>query len=185
MKRRADSFASRLTPAQRDELFALLAGGKGLRDGAAYAFACYKAEFGGRPPLDSAVSSWFASERVERRYAAAKAVALSAQASCPDDYDEQARRAIGQQRFLAALGELSPKDLASLEKNQIAREKLALDREKLAQDNRVARLSLALDRARLLLERVRGGEKGGDLQQQIAFALEEIERMKRGEEPAQ
>lgn len=184
MKRRSDSFATRLTPAQRDELFALLAGGKSLREGAAWAWQRYKAEFGGHPPSDSAVSSWYASEKVERRYAAAKAVALSAQAACPSDYDEQARRSLGQARFLAALGDLSPKELAALEKNQIAREKLDLDREKLEQDNRVARLGLSLERARLLLVRVKGGEKGGDLQAQIDMALDEIERMKRGEEPA-
>ena len=73
-------------------------------------------------------------------------------------------------------------DLAFLEKNEIAREKIKLDREKLNRDTRLQRRDLALDRAKLLLERARGGEKSEDLQQQIDLALEEIQRMKNGED---
>lgn len=183
-KLRSDSFAARLSAAQRDELFTALAGGKGLAEAAAQVHAWTKAEWGGKPPSTQAVSAWFAGERVARRYTAAKEAALVAQANCPADYDEQARRALGQAKFLAMLEDLSPKDVAIFERNELARQKVELDKQKLAQDARVARLQLLLDRARLLLARVKGGEKGADLQAQIALALDEIEKMKRGEDAA-
>jgi len=183
-KLRADSFAARLTPAQRDELFTALAGGLGLVEAAQKVHAWTKAEWGGKPPSTQAISAWFAGARVERRYAAAKEAALVAQANCPDDYDERARRALGQAKFLATLEDLSPKEVAILERNELARQKLELDRRKLEQDNRVARLMLALDRARLLLARVKGGEKSSDLQAQIDLALEEIDKLKHGEDAA-
>ena len=182
MKLRSDSFAARLSPAQRDELFVLLAGGLSLVDAAKQVHAWTKAEWGGKPPSTQAISAWFQGAKVERRFSAAKESALVAQANCPADYDEQARRALGQAKFLAVLEDLSPMDLAFLEKNEIAREKLKLEREKLERDTRLQRRDLALDRARLLLERARGGEKSEDLQQQIDLALEEIQRMKNGEE---
>lgn len=181
MKLRSDSFAARLTPAQRDELFAMLAGGKSLAEAAAQVHEWTKKEWSGRPPSTQAISAWFAGARVERKMAAAKEAALVAQANCPADYDEQARRALGQAKFMAVLEDLSAMDIALLEKNELAREKLELDKRKLDLDTRVQRRDLALARAKLLLERVRGGEKGDDLQQQIDLALEEIEKMKHGE----
>jgi hypothetical protein len=81
---------------------------------------------------------------------------------------------------MAVLGELTAAEIATLERNDIARQKLEYD-------NRVDRLLLALDRARMLLTRVKGGEcgvGGGDLQKQIDLALDEIEKMKRGEDAA-
>jgi hypothetical protein len=182
VKLRKDSFAARLSAAQRDELFALLAGGLGLADAAKQVHAWTKAEWGGRAPSTQAISAWFQATTVERRYAAAKEVALVAQANCPADYDEAARRQLGQARFLATLEGLSAMDIAFLEKNEIARQKLELEKEKLARDTRLQRRDLALDRARLLLERARGGEKSEDLQQQIDLALEEIQKMKNGED---
>ena len=182
MKLRSDSFAARLTPQQRDELFARLAGGLSLREAALQAHAWTKAEWGGKPPSDQAISAWFVGQRVERKMLAAREAALVAQANCPADVDEQARRALGQAKFMAVLQDLEPMDIAMLEKNQIAREKLELEKEKLARDLRLQRRDLALDRAKLLLQRVKGGEKGQDLQQQIDLALEEIEKMKRGED---
>lgn len=181
MKLRADSFAARLTPAQKEELFADLAGGKALSACAEKVFAWTKAE-GWKRPSTSAISAWYQGAKVERRYAAAKEAALVAQANCPADYDEQARRALGQAKFLAVLEDLSPMDLAFLEKNEIAREKLKLDREKLERDVRLQKRDLALERAKLLLQRVKGGEKSADLQEQINLALDEIERMKKGED---
>lgn len=177
MKLRSDSFAARLTAAQREDLFALLAGGKSLAEAARWVRAA-----GAKQPSQQALSAWFAGARVERRYAAAKEAALVAQANCPADYTEAARRALGQARFLATLEALTPKEVAILEHNELAREKLDLDRLKLAQDQRVTRRDLALDRARILLERVRGGEKGAGLQSQIDLALAEIQRLKTGED---
>ena len=182
MKLRKDSFAARLSAAQKDELFALLAGGKGLDEAAAQVHEWTKEEWGGRPPSTQAISAWFAGARVERRFAAAKEAALITQANCPEDFDEQARRALGQAKFLTVLEELSPKEVAALEKNELTRQKLELDKRKLDQDRRVDRLSLALDRNRILLERARGGEKSEDLQQQIDLALDEIEKLKKGED---
>lgn len=183
-KLRKDSFAARLSPAQRDELFAALAGGLGLDEAAGRVLGWTKAEWGGKAPSTTAISAWFQGAKVERRYAAAKEASLVTQANCPADYDEQARKALGQAKFLAVLEDLSPMDLAFLEKNQIAREKLELEKKRLALDIRVTRRDLALDRARLLLERARGGEKSEDLQQQINLALEEIRILKHGEDAA-
>jgi hypothetical protein len=135
-----------------------------------------------KAPSTTAVSAWFVGAKVERRHVAAKEAMLVAQANCPADYTDQARRALGQAKYLAVLEDLSPMDLAFLEKNDIAWAKIELDRKKLAQDQRVTRRDLALDRARILLERARGGEKSEDLQQQIALALEEIHKLKHGED---
>ncbi len=188
-KLRSDSFAARLTPRRRDELFESLAGGMSLQEAAELVGKWTKAEGcpatgsgRARKPSTQAISAWFAGARVERRFLAAKEAALVAQANCPDDFDAQARRALGQARFLAALEELSPGEIAKLERNELLRAKLELDRQKLEQDNRVARQALALDRARLLLARQKRGETGADLQEQIDLFLAEIERMKRGEE---
>lgn len=181
-KLRKDSFAARLTPAQREELFVKLVGGMGLDDAARQVHEWTKAEWGGKAPSTTAVSAWFVGAKVERRHVAAKEAMLVAQANCPADYTDQARRALGQAKYLAVLEDLSPMDLAFLEKNDIAWAKIELDRKKLAQDQRVTRRDLALDRARILLERARGGEKSEDLQQQIALALEEIHKLKHGED---
>ena len=181
-KLRADSFAARLTPAQREELFVSLAGGMSLVDAARKVHEWTKAEWGGKPPSTKAISAWFTGQRLERRYLAAKEAAIVAQANCPADYDVQARRALGQARFLATLEDLAPKEIAALEKADLDRQRLELDRVKVANDNRVARRDLALARAKLLLERVKGGERSEDLQSQIDLALEEIEKMKRGDD---
>jgi hypothetical protein len=176
-KLRKDSFAARLSDTQQDELFRALAGGLGYSEAAAKVRT-----WTGRTASSQAISTWFQGAKVERRFAAAKEAALVAQANCPADYDEQARRALGQAKFLAVLEDLSPMDIAFLERNELAREKLELDRKKLAGDQRLARRDLALDRAKLLLERARGGESGAGLQKEIDLALDEIARLKRGED---
>ncbi len=181
MKLRSDSFAARLTPAQRDELFVALAGGLSLTEAASKVGEWTKSE-GWRKPSTQAISAWFQGAKVERRFMAAKEAALVTEANCPADYDEKARRALGQAKFLAVLEDLSPMDLAFLERNDIAKQKLDLDRQKLAQDVRVTRRDLALDRARILLERSRGGERGEGLQKEIDLALDEINRLKHGED---
>ena len=184
MKLRSDSFAARLTPAQRDELFIALAGGLGLPEAAAKVCEWTRAEWGGRKPSTQAISAWFQGAKVERRFLAAKEAALVAQANCPADYDAQARTALGQAKFLAMLEDLTPSDVANFEKNALIQQKIDLDRQKLAMDVRVTRRNLALDRNRLLLERARGGESGAGLQKEIDLALDEINRLKRGEDAA-
>lgn len=181
-KLRSDSFAARLTRPQKDELFEFLAEGGALKKAALMVYDWTKAEWGGKPPSTQSVSDWFAGARVERKMSAAKEAGLVAEANCPDDVDEKTRRAIGQAKFAMVLQDMSPMDFALLEKNQIAREKLELDRIKVTNDTRVSRLQLMLDRAKMLLQRAKSGEKGGDLQQQIDLALDEIEKMKHGED---
>lgn len=182
MKLRSDSFAARLSDEQKDELFVDLAGGKSLRDAARQVHEWTKAEWGGRPPSTQAISAWQASELVRRRMLAARESALVAQATAPADLDEQARKAIGQAKFMTVLQGIKPADIAMFERNDLARTKLELDKKKLEQDGRVQKRDLALAQAKLLLERARGGERSEDLQQQIDLALDEIERMKRGED---
>lgn len=176
-KLRKDSFAARLSAAQKDELFAALAGGQGHGEAATQVRA-----WTGRKPSDSAVSSWFHAEVADRRLAVCREVALVTEANCPADYDAQTRRALGQAKYLAMREELAPRDVAAFEKNELTRQKLELDQQRLAQDQRLARRDLRLDRDQLIFERLRGGEKSEDLQQQINLALEEIEKMKKGDD---
>lgn len=177
MKLRSDSFAARLKPAQKDELFAALVGGLGHEPAADQVRA-----WTGRKPSGTAVAAWYRGELVGRRIAACREVALVAEANCPADYSEQARRALGQAKFLAMLEDLTPRDIAAFEKNSLTERKLTLDEQRHARDTRVERLLLILERYRLIFERSRGGEKSDDLQQQIDLALEEIEKMKKGDD---
>jgi hypothetical protein len=126
MKLRSDSFAARLTAAQRDELFAALAGGEALA-----AAVKRVRDWSGKATSQQAISAWQAGERVYRRISAAREVGLVAQANCPSDYSDQARRALGQAKFLATLEELSPGEIAQFEKNALIERKLALDEQKL------------------------------------------------------
>lgn len=137
MKLRADSFAARLTPAQRDELFVALAGGLSLVDAAKRVHEWTRAEWGGKPPSTQAISAWGQGERVRRTLLAAREAALVAEANAPADCDAQARRALGQAKFMAVYQDLAPREIAALEKNDIARQKLELERAKLTLDVRV------------------------------------------------
>jgi hypothetical protein len=181
-KLREDSFAAKLSTPQRDELFHDLAGGLGLVAAAQKSHEWTKAEWGGRPPSRTSVSDWFEGERVRRKYEAAKMAAVVTEANCPADYDAAARRALGQAKFATVLSDLSPMEVAALERNDIAKAKNALLERKVETDVRVARANLTLERARLALTRVKGGERSEDLQTQIDLALEEIEKLKHGDD---
>jgi hypothetical protein len=134
-KLRSDSFAAGLTASQRDELFAALVGGLGYDRGADWV------KSHGRPrPSPQAVQAWYAGAKAERAIAAAREVALVTEANCPADYDAQARRALGQQKFLAVLAGLSAKDVAALQSVDIAQQKVDLDAKKLALEERRLRL---------------------------------------------
>ena len=183
-KLRKDSFAARLTRPQKDELFSFLAEGGGLKEAAEMVHAWTKAEWGGKPPSTTAVSDWFIAARIERKFEVAKLSGEVAEANAPANVDEKTRRAIGQAKFTMVLGDLSPMDFAFLEKNEIAKRKVELEEKKHAEDKRVEKRDMLLVRAKILLERARGGEKGGDLQEQIDLALEEIHKMKHGEDGA-
>lgn len=178
-KPRKDGWAASLAPELQDDLFRGLAAGKGPE----WVREQLKGT-GTRRPSDTAISQWLARERVRRRMDLAIVSAAEAAAHCPKDSEDLTRRGIAQAKFTAVMGDLTPYEVVAFEANAIAREKLELERIKVAQDNRVARRNLALDGARLLLQRVKGGEKGETLQAQIDLALEEIERLKNGEDAA-
>lgn len=179
MKLRADSFAARLSPAQRDELFVALCGGLAHDAAAARVHGWTKTR-----PSTQAVSAWYRGEERRRRHLAANEAMLVSMANCPADYDAKARQALGHARYLATLEDLAPRDVAALLKADLDAQRLELDKQKLALDNRVTRLSLRIERDRLIFERLKGGEKSADLQQQIDLALDEIEKMKHGEDAA-
>lgn len=178
MKLRSDSFSAKLTAEQRDDIFAALAGGMSIGESSDRI-----KQITGRKPAGSAVSVWLTRETVRRRYDLSIVAAAQASASCPKDADVQARRAVAMAKFAAVHSAegLTPEQVAQLERNEISRLRLELDRERHATDQRVARRDITLDRARLLLERSRGGETGADLQAQIDLALDEIQRLKTGE----
>ncbi len=179
----SNSFAARLTAAQREELFTALAGGLGYAEAAVKVRDWMRENEAARPAgsrvrreiklsAPITIGKWYQAVAVERRYEVAKAAALVTQASCPADYDEQARRALGQARFLATLEGLRVSEIVALEKNEIARAKLAFDAHR-------KECNHLLNRATLLLKRKQGGEESEDLQHQIDLA---IEKMRLGED---
>lgn len=186
---RSNSFAARLTPAQRDELFEAITAGLSYHDAAKKIRDWITANDaagrnGPRPvrPLKlseaTTIGKWYHATATERRHALVAEVAKVAQAHCPADYEAQGRRALGQARYLATLEGLSVADIVMLERSELARDKLALEREKLAYQQR---RDLVAEKTRLLLARTRGGEKGAELQRQIDLVLAEIERIQAGD----
>jgi len=75
------------------------------------------------------LAAFFAARRLEdgRMYRIARHDAMS---DVPADYDEQARTALGQAKFLAMLEDLTPSDVAKFEKNALIQQKIDLDRER-------------------------------------------------------
>lgn len=125
-KLRPDSFAAKLSPAQRDELYVALCGG------VAHAAAASQVKvWTGKAPSESALSSWFTRERITRTVALAREAGLVASAAAPADYTSQERAALGRARFLMTLKDLEPEQLAKLDRNDLHREKLAIERERL------------------------------------------------------
>lgn len=190
-KIRSNSFAARLTTEQRDELFDALAGGLSQPEAALkvrdWTMANHAARRNGAqpvraidPPDASTIGKWYRATVLERRCAAARAVDEAARLHCPPDYEEQTRRALGLARLLAILEGLRPSDIALLEKIEIARDKLALDREKLTRYAYHQRVDSLIARANLLLARSRRGEESPELQREITLVLEEIDRLKQG-----
>lgn len=137
-KLRADSFSAGLTAEQRDELFAILAGGQDLRKG-----ALLVQEWTGKRISAQAVSNWLARETLDRRFAVCKDAALVAQANTLGTLDAQARSSLAQAKFLSLLKELTPQELVGYERNDLVRQKLDLDKQRLILDQeKFARLIL-------------------------------------------
>lgn len=91
-------------------------------------------EWIGRKPSDTAISNWRALHRLEWRLGKAKAAGDVAMAEAPADLEEKARLAIGYQRMVAVLGQLSPDEIVAFERNELTREKQDLERQKLELD---------------------------------------------------
>lgn len=182
-----NSFIARLTAAQREELFFALSDGLGYRQALGKIRAWMQAndeaglngDKAGREIRMSAISvlsKWYRNAVAQRRYERAKEAAAVALAHAPADFEEQARRALGHARYLATLEGLAVSDIASLERNELARERLAFDREKHADQQR---RDAVLEQAQKLLDQAKGNA-GENLQFQIDLALAEIHHMKHG-----
>lgn len=152
-KIRSNSFAARLTAAQRDELFEALAGGLAFRAAGEKIRDWIKANDeaglngdGPHPDLaladHSMVCRWYRGVRAERRYAEAREIATVVEQQDPGDLAEQAQRALVHARWLATLQELKVTEVVALERSQVARERLELERAKLA-DRQRRHISLA------------------------------------------
>lgn len=183
-----NSFIARLTAAQREELFFALSDGLGYRQALVKIRAWMQAndeaglngDKAGREIRMSAISvlsKWYRNAVAQRRYERAKEAAAVALAHAPADFEEQARRALGHARYLATLEGLGASDIASLERNELARERLAFEREKHADQ---LRRDAVLLQAQAYLDQA-NKNAGPNLKLQIKLALEEIEKMKRGE----
>lgn len=157
----SNSFAARLTAAQREELFAALANGLSytasavkIRDWITVnaAAGLNEVQPGGEVPLAkvSTISRWYRGMAAQRRYEPA---------------------GVGRRQGLKTA------EIVALEKIELAREKFELEREKVAYERGRDRL---LEKARLLVERMQR-DREVNLDDQVALILEEIERMKRGE----
>ncbi|MBS0633628.1 MAG: hypothetical protein JSS11_17095 [Verrucomicrobia bacterium] len=174
------SFAARLTEAQLEQLFNAMSNGIKYADAATMARGWMKANAEAMPPGTpagrmpaipggSAVGKWFKNQQAARRYLR-KRDAARARAACTTE----TRHALEQARAAALLEGLKPTEIAAFERTELAREKLALEREKFASQ-------ALLKQAQSLLDRAKAGEKGPTLKRMIDLALEEIEKMQRGE----
>lgn len=178
------SFAARLTTEQLDELFDSLSAGLKYDDAAALVRGWMQANrahlpAGARPGPEitltssSPIGKWFKATKAARRYQRAREAALAAHKKDPG-----ARHALEQARYTAVMEGLRPTEIAAFERTELARQKLKLEQEKL--DYHRSR-DAALAKAQALLERAQEGE---DLQQEIDLMLEEIKRMKYGDDYA-
>ncbi|MBS0631194.1 MAG: hypothetical protein JSS11_04715 [Verrucomicrobia bacterium] len=196
LKTRSNSFAARLTAAQREELFTALGDGLSYKDAALRIQEWYQANAAaGHPgfrtgsalkaPCPTCICAWYRAALTKQRYAVAKEVAAASQADCPADFDEQASLALGQARYLATLEGLSVSALTALERNELTRKKLALEEERLALHAYHQRSAAMLARAEELLKnaptRETSERKAEAFRNTVALALEEIERMKYGD----
>ncbi len=183
MKMRRDSFARRLTAEQREELFTSMAGGMPTKE------AAKKVKEWSNParpsaPSKTAVDKWFKRERVTRGIKMAAQAAVAAEANCPEDMDEKTIRLIGQKKFEMVVDGVEPLELASFERNEIAKLRLELDERKFEYAAWIAERNVILDRTRLILLRVRNGDKGEDVQKMVDLLLLQIDQMKNGGEAA-
>lgn len=191
------SFATGLTSAQRQELFIALNEGLSYAQAREKVYEWYQENTGAlragfpvvtqvKPPSITAIGEWYRAAVADQRYAAAMASATAPAAGGPADYDEEMRRALGQARVLATKQDLSVSALTALDRNELARARLALERERLALDTRHQSCAALLDRAKVLVksapteENTKKARVGFQLQ--VDLMLEGIEHMKYGDD---
>jgi hypothetical protein len=132
-KLRSNSFAARLSEAQRDELMEALWTSRWSLDEAAGKVA----EWTGQTVSRSALSRYFHQRQIAWRMERARKAGEAAEAAAPKDLDERARAAVGYQKMVSVLGgELAPKDIAAFERNELARRKQELEERRLEIDER-------------------------------------------------
>lgn len=129
-KLRADSFAGGLDTEQYDELMRSLNSSLLSYEEAASKVAAWT----GQSISATAVANHFSRHRMSWRLQKGREAADAAMAAAPKNVDEHARQAIGYQRMVAVLGELSPAEIAVFERNELSREKLQIERDRLALD---------------------------------------------------
>lgn len=173
------SFAARLTAPERDELFRRLSGDLTCAAAAKLIHEWSRPRLA-KPPTRWTVSKWYHREKLERDVLAIRTASILHENATAEELDTAARRALGQALFESINRGLEPTEIAAYARLHVAKDKLVLDSERFKIDQRLARASIALDRARLLLERVRGGESTPDLKHQIDLALQVIHEIKHG-----
>lgn len=131
MKRvKADSWAARLDPEQREELMADYHESRlSCMDAAARA-----SQLAGRQVTAAMFSSWYHTQRGAWLAERARLAAEAAAESVPGDLDARTALALRQARFAAAVEQLSAKEIALLEATEIKRQQLELDRQRLQLD---------------------------------------------------
>ncbi|MBN2069113.1 MAG: hypothetical protein JW739_05700 [Opitutales bacterium] len=168
MKRvKADSWAARLTLDQRDEL---------MRDYHISAISVEEAaekasNYSDRTVSKGAFSNWYHTQRMAWMAEQARIKTELAAKEAPDDLDECKSLAIRQAAFAAAAEDLSAKDIAMLERNDIARRKLELEKRRLALDE--AKFASAERKAKQLEEAAEEIKATGGLSPET---LEKIEQ---------
>jgi len=144
MKRvKADSWAAALAPEQRDELMSAYHASEIGVDAAAERAS----QLSNRTVSTGAFSNWYRTHRMAWMAQQASLRADMAAREAPTDLDERKSLAIRQAAFAAAVDELSAKEIAALEKNDLTRRKLDLDERRLSLDE--ARFAAAERRAAL------------------------------------
>lgn len=133
MKRvKADSWAAVLSPDDRDELMSLYHDSKLSATDAAEQASILS----GRSVTPGMFSNWYHGQRAAWLLQRASMAAAEATQASPGDLDELTTEAIRQARFAAVMADIDPAELAALERNEIARRKLALDERKIELDER-------------------------------------------------
>lgn len=150
MKVRADSLWAKLDEEQRHQLMSgLVHGSLSLADAAKLCSGWLQK----RVP-EQRVSATFQRHCHAWKLPVAKQAALELEEVAPADLDAKTRRALGQRKFSIVMEDLDATGLAALERNELMKQKLELDRQRLLLDQeKLSRLVAAKLSDLLELER--------------------------------